>query len=63
MPRLGATLGCYLLERVIATDHFVEKHAEGPPVHPVVVAFADDDLRGEVLGRPAERISLLVLMF
>ena len=38
----------------IAGQHLVYEDPEGPPVHGLVVALALDDLRGEVLGSPAQ---------
>ena len=39
----------------IAGQHLVYEDAQGPPVHRLVVALGLDDLRGEVLGGPAQR--------
>ena len=38
----------------ISGQHLVDEDAEGPPVHRLVVALGLDDLRGQVLGGPAQ---------
>ena len=36
-------------------EHFVDEHAERPPVYSLVVALAEDDLWRQVLGGAAQR--------
>ena len=38
----------------ISGQHLVDEDAKGPPVHRLVVALGLDDLRGQVLGGPAQ---------
>ena len=38
----------------VSRQHLVDEDAQGPPVDSLVVAFALDDLRGQVLGGAAQ---------
>lgn len=38
----------------VAGCHLVDENPQGPPVHSLVVAFAQDDLRGQVLRGPTQ---------
>lgn len=46
-----------VVEGVDSGDHLKRKNAEGPPVDGLAVAFIQEDLRGQVLGRAAKRVS------
>ena len=46
--------GILIVEGVDACVHFVDEHAEGPPVDGLAVALIEDDFGGDVLGRAAD---------
>lgn len=49
-----------VIKGVDADEHFVEEDAEGPPVDRLGMAFIQNNLRRQVLGRAAEGVSLAV---
>ena len=49
--------GVIIIEWVDASDHLVGQDAEGPPVDGLAVAFVEQHLWGEVLGRAAQGVS------
>jgi len=49
---LGQLMEGLGVERRLESGHFVEQHSKRPDVRLEVVAFALDDLRGEVVRRP-----------
>ena len=46
--------GVFIVEGVDAGVHFVDEHAEGPPVNSLAVALVEDDFGGDVLGRSTD---------
>ena len=59
VPRLILLNG--LLQWVDPADHFVEQHAQTPPIDPESVPVVQDDLGSQVLRRTAERVRQLVI--
>mmetsp|Transcript_8306 Transcript_8306/g.33615 ORF Transcript_8306/g.33615 Transcript_8306/m.33615 type:complete len:447 (+) Transcript_8306:240-1580(+) len=47
-------------ERRIPREHFINEHAERPPVDRLAVALVENDLRGQVVGRATKRVRAMV---
>ena len=60
MPAL-VPLHSLLLEGIYSADHFVEEHAEAPPINSKTVTDGLDDFRGKILRRTAKGICLTIL--
>lgn len=48
--------GVLVVEGVDASQHFVEEHAYGPPVHRLAMPFVEQHLGGQVLGGATQSV-------
>ena len=46
--------GSHNVERGSASQHLIQEHTKGPPIHREPVVLRPEDLRGDIVGGPAE---------